>query len=157
MRMVEREKLEEIFAANGTTEDKLLGVLLEIQAASGLNYVSQEDAEYTAEKFGMTLSRIYEVISFYSMLSMKQRAKYVIEVCKSSACHVRKRKNLLRMLRDILGIDAGEATEDKVFYIEEVNCFGACDMAPAIKIGNDIFGNLDRKSLTEIINRYWEA
>ncbi|MBA1333943.1 MAG: hypothetical protein HPY66_0336 [Firmicutes bacterium] len=155
--MVERYKLEEIVEINGTTEDKLLTTLLEVQSASELNYISQEDAEFIAEKFGIPLNRIYEVISFYSMLSMKPRGKHIIEVCKSSACHVRKGKNLLKMLEDILGIKAGEATSDNNFYIEEVNCFGACDKAPAIKIGNDIYGNLDRKKLTEIINRYWEA
>jgi NADH:ubiquinone oxidoreductase subunit E len=152
--MVDQDKILEIIEKTGTTEDKLLEILLEIQAASELNYISQDNAKFVAEQLGLPLSRVYEVISFYSMLSAEPRAKHIIEVCKSSACHVRKGKTLVHMLEEILGVKAGEATRDKNFYIEEVNCFGACDIAPAIKIGSQVYGDLDKEKLTEIINSY---
>lgn len=152
--MCDRNKVLEIVNQCGKDESKLLEILLEVQNASDLNYISKENAKLIAEALGIPLSRVYEVISFYSMLSLHPRGRYVIEVCNSSACHVKGGKKMLEMIEELLGVSAGEATEDKHFYIEEVSCFGACDVAPAIKIGPKVYGNLTREKLNEIINSY---
>ena len=152
--MCDKKKVLEIIEKCGADESKLLEILLEVQNVSELNYISKDSAKLIADTLGIPLSRVYEVISFYSMLSLEPRARHIIEVCTSSACHVKGGEKVLEMVEDILGIKAGESTEDKSFYIEKVSCFGACDIAPAIKIGTKVYGNLTREKLVEIINSY---
>ena len=50
---------------------------------------------------------------------------------------------LLDTLKKILNIEVGEVTYDGRFMIEEVPCFGACDVAPAIRINGKVYGHLD--------------
>ena len=152
--MKNQPKIEKIIEECGTTEDKLLEILLKVQELSELKYISKDEATFIAEKLNIPLSRIYEVVSFYSRLSMEPRGKHIIEVCKSSACHVKGSHKVLEIIEEILGIKAGKATEDKRFFLEEVSCFGACDVAPAIKIGPEVYGNLDREKLAKIVNSY---
>ncbi len=152
--MCDQKKVLEIIENCGTCETKLLEILLEVQNASELNYISADNAETIAKALDIPLSKVYEVISFYSMLSMEPRGKHIIEVCKSSACHVKGSKEVLKMLEEILGVTAWQPTEDNNFFIEEVNCFGACDIAPAIKIGSKVYGNLNKEKLIQIINSY---
>ena len=53
-----------------------------------------------------------------------------------------------------LGINDGETTEDGLFSIETVACLGCCSLAPVLSINGRVYGKLDRKSLTRILNEY---
>ena len=48
----------------------------------------------------------------------------------------------------------GETTEDGLFSIETVACLGCCSLAPVLSINGRVYGKLDRKSLTKILNEY---
>lgn len=128
---------------------KLLEILLEVQRQEELHYISKENAYYIAEKIGMKASQIYDVISFFEALHEKPRAKYPIQVCESIVCKVNESDNLLANLKEILGVELNEATYDKNFIIEEVPCFGACDVAPAVRINDVVYGNLTSKEKVE--------
>ncbi|MHB8063149.1 MAG: NADH-quinone oxidoreductase subunit NuoE family protein, partial [Ruminiclostridium sp.] len=48
-------------------------------------------------------------------------------------------------------------TEDGFFTLIHSSCFGACDIAPAIKIGEKVYGNLTSEKLSEIVDSYREG
>jgi len=134
--------------------DKLLLILLELQKNSGRNYISEEWAEIVAKELNLPLSRVHDVITFYSMLSSKPRGKYIIQVCKSASCHVRGAENILEIFEEVLGIKVGETTEDGLFTLEATSCIGVCDISPAVKINDDVYGNLTREKVIEIVECY---
>ncbi len=134
--------IDGIILSHGGDSTQLVGILLDIQAAGERKYISRSAAAYTARKLGLKLTQVYDVITFYAALHDKPRAKYPLEVCSSAPCRVNDSDNLLDTLQNILGIGLGEVTYDGRFTIERVPCFGACDVAPAVRVNGAVYGNL---------------
>lgn len=134
--------IDGIILSHGGDSTQLVGILLDIQAAGERKYISRSAAAYTARKLGLKLTQVYDVITFYAALHDKPRAKYPLEVCSSAPCRVNDSDNLLDTLQNILGIGLGEVTYDGRFTIERVPCFGACDVAPAVRVNGVVYGNL---------------
>lgn len=149
------QELNSILESYENNPSRLLEILLEVQRQEELHYISKENAYYIAEKLGMAASQIYDVISFFEALHEYPRAKYPIQVCESIVCKVNDNDSLLSNLKDILGVDLDEATYDNKFIIEEVACFGACDVAPAVRINGIVYGNLTTKDkVLELLNQF---
>ncbi|MEA2069554.1 MAG: NAD(P)H-dependent oxidoreductase subunit E, partial [Verrucomicrobiota bacterium] len=60
-------------------------------------------------------------------------------------------------LKKELGIDVGETTEDKVFSLEVARCFGACGLAPAIMINDDVHQRVKPARIKQILAPYYET
>lgn len=150
------EKVREILNRYGNSKENLIQVMLELQNISGTNSLPHEWVEFVAKELDMPFSKVYSVISFYSMFGNTPRGKYLVEVCKSGPCYVTGAKNILQLLEDKLNIKPGQTTEDGVFTLIQSSCFGACDIAPAIKIGENVYGNLTSEKLSEIVESYRE-
>ncbi len=56
-----------------------------------------------------------------------------------------------------LGIDIGGTTEDRHFSLEIGRCFGACGLAPAMSIGDEVFKRVRPARIPEILTRYNEV
>lgn len=151
------EKVREVLNRFGNSKDNLIQIMLELQNISGTNSLPHEWVEFVATELDMPLSRVYSVITFYAMFGIEPRGKYLIEVCKSAPCHVTGANNLLAMLEKELNVKPGQTTEDGVFTLIQSACFGACDISPAIKIGEKVYGNLTSEKLSEILNSYREG
>jgi len=151
---LDRLKIIAIIEAHGNSTEGLLSILLEIQEASGENYVQEEWSKLVAEQLGLPYSKVYDVLTFYAMFSTKPRGKYVIEVCKSTPCHISKADGIVRILENELGIKIGNTTEDKFFTLLYTSCVGACDIGPIIKIGEDLYGDLTADKIIDIIHDY---
>lgn len=148
------EKVQEVLRKFGNSGENLIQIMLELQQLSGNNYLPKEWVEYVAKELDLPMSKVYGVITFYAMFANESRGKNLIEVCKSGPCHVSGAKSIVIMLEEELGIQLGETTSDGLFTLEQSSCFGACDIAPAIKIGENVYGNLTPDSLREILNSY---
>lgn len=135
-------------------ENNLLAMLLEIQAIIPEKYIPKEVAKYISEYLGVKLARIYDVITFYSALSDKPRGQYVIQICDSTACKVNKYETLKDVLEKQLEVKVGETTDDGVFTLMYTPCFGACDVSPAFRIGENVYGKLNKKKVKDIIHNY---
>ncbi len=133
----------------------LIKALQYIQEEKG--YISLKDAMEVAEYLGVPLSQVYGVATFYEQFRLKPRGKYIIRVCQGTACHVKGSKTLLDFLKDFLGIEIGETTEDGMFTIERVACLGACALAPAVDINGTIHGKMDPDKLRDVIIEIKEA
>lgn len=136
------------------SQDKLLFMLLDIQKESGRNCISETCARVVANEIDMPLAKLYDVISFYAMLNLEPKGKYIIEICKSASCHVNSCKEKAKIFEDLLNIKMGETTQDNLFSLEYTSCFGACDLGPAAKIGEKVYGNLDAEKIEGIIKSY---
>jgi NADH-quinone oxidoreductase subunit E len=154
MVVIQKEEVLAIIKQRGKAREQLLSILLEIQKASGNNYVGSGEAKLVAEELGLPLSKVYEVLTFYEMLASEPRGHYVIEICKSPPCQVVQEITVAEILEAELGIKMGETTEDQLFTLQYTYCLGACDQAPAIKIGDNIYGHLTREKIVNLIKQY---
>lgn len=148
------KRIKNILNVNGNSESNLLAILLEVQSIVTEKYISKDVAKFISNEINVPLSRVYDVITFYSALSDKPRGEHIIQICNSTACKVNKYKTLKEALEEMLGITVGETTEDGKFTLECTPCFGACDISPAFRIGEDFFGNLTEEKIKDIIGSF---
>jgi NADH-quinone oxidoreductase subunit E len=132
----------------------LIPVLQKVQVKYG--WLSQPLVEHIAQGLNIYLSEVYGVISFYSQFYTKPRGRYTIHICRGTACHVKGSLRIMEQLEDELGTKAGEMTKDGKFTFEEVNCIGACGIAPVMVVGNKTFGSLNVAQAIEAVRNFKE-
>jgi len=151
-----KAEVKEIVAQYTNKESNLLPILQEVQGKSSHNFISQEVAFHVAEEVGVKISKVSSVISFFSALSSKPRGQNVIKICKSTACLVNGYKSLQKALEEQLKISVGETTEDGLFSLEYTECIGACDVSPAFRINEVVYGNLSEDKIANVIDSFRE-
>ncbi len=133
---------------------QLIAVLLDIQEASGQNYVDQEWAALAARVLNVPLSQVYDILTFYAMFSARPRGEYVIEICRSTPCHFTEAEQVVNWFEKTLGVKVGETTPDKKFTLSRTCCVGACNVGPVVKIGDDVYGDLTSEKVGALIKSY---
>jgi|SRR6056297_227496 NADH-quinone oxidoreductase subunit E/NADP-reducing hydrogenase subunit HndA len=146
------EPLNEILSRYDKKERYLIPVLQEAQEEYG--YLPEEVMKEIALGLNLSLSQVYGVVTFYSQFHQEPRGNNIIRVCMGTACHVRGGGAILDAIKDELGIEAGETTDDLEFTLESVACIGACGLAPVIMINDDTHGRLTPEKIPEIMAKY---
>jgi len=154
------EEIDKILKKHDMNKHNLVGILADVQALSPEHYITKEQAQYISDKLGIFLSNVYDTITFYAALSDKPKGKYVIQVCNGPCCKVMKYENIKAAIEKELKVGVGEITPDGMFSFEYSSCFGACDISPAVRIGEKVYGNLNETKIVDIIRNYrggtWE-
>lgn len=133
------------------------GVLIPLlQAVQDLEgYLSKEVMSYVSEKTGIKLAHIYGVATFYTMFRLKPKGKYIIRVCKGTACHVSDANSIMKEINNQLDLtDEEDTTKDGKFTVMPVACLGCCSLAPVIMVDDNTFGKLTTDSIGKILKRY---
>ncbi len=141
------KKLKDII--DSAKDANLIEILQDIQEEFG--YLSKENLTYLSKRLRIPVIEIYGVASFYTAFKLEQEGKYVIKVCRGTACHVKGSKGLLEHIERKLNIKAGETTKNKKISLEAVYCIGACARAPAMMINKKIYGNITPAKADQII------
>ena len=130
--------VDEILGRIGSQQRNTIALLQAIQ--EHYRYLPGEIFPYLAKKIGISEATIYGVATFYENFSLEPKGKYVIKVCDGTACHVRHSLPILEALRKELGLSADKkTTDDLLFTVETVSCLGACGLAPAITINDEVY------------------
>jgi NADP-reducing hydrogenase subunit HndA len=147
-----REQVREIVARHKNRKGPLMPILQQINAA--LNYFPESALRYVSQETGYPLAHIYRIVTFYSSFSLKPRGQYMINVCMGTACYVRGSEALMEKFSDILEVTPGETTPDRRFTLNSVRCIGCCGLAPAVMIGDQVYGKLTVSQVPDIIDKY---
>jgi NADH:ubiquinone oxidoreductase subunit E len=131
-------------------EGNLIMILHDIQDEHG--YVPRDCAMELARELGVSLARIYEVITFYHYFKLTPPGKHNVAVCTGTACYLKGAPNILSELENQLGIKEGETTEDRRFHLETVRCIGCCGLSPAIVADGKTHGRVRSSEVGSIIN-----
>ncbi|MCL2407186.1 MAG: NADH-quinone oxidoreductase subunit NuoE [Defluviitaleaceae bacterium] len=129
----------------------LIPVLQKSQELHG--YLSKELLIYISDKLGIPRAKVYGVATFYAQFRLTPVGKFHILLCQGTACHVNGSGEIAIALRNYLDVADGGTTEDGVFTLTDVACLGCCSLAPAMMVGEDVYGNLTPKSAIDIINK----
>ncbi len=133
-------------------KEMVIPVLQKVQEHYG--YLPRPAMEFVSQTMRIPLSRLYGVATFYAQFKMKPRGRYIIRVCKGTACHIQGSPKIAERIEEILGIGSGETTDDLRFTLEEVACIGACALAPVIMINDNPHGRLTPDKIKDILNSY---
>lgn len=145
-------KLQEIIDKHKDMKGALISVLHEAQEVYG--YLPLSVQKKISEGLNIPLSEVYGVITFYTQFSLNPKGKYKIQLCLGTACYVKGANLVLDKLKEELGIDVGQCTEDGQFSLEACRCIGACGLAPVMTINDDVYGRLVPDDIKGIIEKY---
>lgn len=109
---------------------------------------------FISKEMDIPLSEISGVVSFYSFFSTVPRGRHTIRVCLGTACYVRGGKRVLEGLRDKLGVELGGTTQDGRFTLEVARCIGACGLAPAMMVDDEVYKQVNVNKLESILTKY---
>jgi len=125
-----------------------------LQAVQGeYRYLPEEILTFIATSLGIPPAKVFGVATFYSLFTLKPKGKYTIRVCNGTACHVKKSMDLHAALCDKLNLgEKQETSADMLFTLETVNCLGACNLAPAMVINDEAYGQLTPDRAIAIID-----
>lgn len=139
---------------NYKTREKgdLIPILQDVQKMDG--YITPGTIEKISRHLRISGNHIFGVATFYSQFRFVPPGRHSINICLGTACHVRGGDFLLTALKNELGIEPGESTEDNRFDLERVACLGCCALAPVVQIDDDIHGRLSVIKLKKALNDY---
>ena len=149
------DKADAIIESHGAVEASLIPIIQDIQ--SEYRYLPPELLSYVADKIGITEAKAFSVATFYENFSFEAKGKYVIKVCDGTACHVRKSIPILEGLYKELGLGKKKhTTDDQLFTVETVSCLGACGLAPAVMVNDEVHPKMTPEKMSELIAKLRE-
>ncbi len=150
--MTEADKyrlLEQVIDDYDRKENNLIQILHMAQAIFG--FLPSEVQCFIAEKMDIPNSKVNSVLTFYSFFATKPKGKYTVSICLGTACYVRGGKDVVNKLKEVLSIDVGETTDDKIFSLQVMRCIGACGLAPAMTINEKVYKQVNPNKLHRIL------
>ena len=146
-----KEKLSrEVLPRYETKLAALLPTLHTVQHEHG--WIPQQAMLEVAEFLQVTPAEVIDTASFYEEYWLKPKGRHLIQVCRSIACEVCGQPGITDAVREKLGIEVGETTEDGEFTLIELECIGACDCAPAALIDETVHERLTAASIGTAID-----
>ncbi len=125
-----------------------------LYAQDEIGYLGEEVIKELADRLELTELEVRNVISYYSMLTTRPRGKYNVQVCTNIACLLRGGDELFEHCENKFGVKHKGTTADGMFWLEEVECIGACSWAPAVQVNYDFHENLTTEKLDQVLEGY---
>lgn len=116
--------------------DALIEILHTAQNAYG--YLPMNVLKYVARELNLPPARVYSTVTFYHFFSTKSKGDHTCLVCTGTACYVKGAQKILDEMERKFGIRQGETTKDNKLGIAAARCIGACGLAPAVVIDDEV-------------------
>lgn len=145
-------KLQAVIEKYKDDKSALMAAMQDAQEIYG--YLPIEVQSQIAEGMDIPLEKVFGVSTFYAQFSLAQKGENHISVCLGTACYVKGSGLVMEELEKVLGIKAGEITQDQKFSLDATRCIGACGLAPVMTVGDTVYSRLEPKMIKGIIDKY---
>ena len=146
---VDLSLLEDVLAHYADVKGSLITILQKPQEIYG--YIPIDAVYHIAERTGSTPAKVLGVATFYSQFRFQAVGKYLIMLCKGTACYVNCADRIAEAVKEELGIGDNETTADGLFSLSLVSCLGCCSLAPVMMINEDTYGSLTPDKVKKIL------
>lgn len=144
--------LEPVIKRYREKKGNTISLLADIQTTFG--YIPEDAVDHVSKVLNLPSAEIYGVASFYAMFRFKPEGKYVVRLCRGTACHVQGSWLIGEQLQRHFGIPEGGTTEDGMFSLHYVACLGCCSLAPVMMVNGTVHGRLTPELAVEILESY---
>lgn len=152
---IDLKQIEGVLDELAKVKGSLITILQKTQDIYG--YLPKDAIIYISERTGIAKSEIMGVATFYTQFRLTPVGKYLIMLCQGTACHVNSSELILQTIKDELGIEDGETTEDGLFSLKCVACLGCCSLSPVMMINESTYGPLTPEKTKKILKELREA
>jgi len=135
----------------GNDKARMMDIVREVQETFGC--VSDDAMDLIASQVRTPRVEVESVVTFYAFLSKKQNGNVVIRLCDDIIDRMFGFERIKQTFSEALGIGIGETTEDGRFTLETTPCIGMCDQAPAVMVNDEIFTDVSRDTVVDIVEQ----
>ena len=146
---VDLSLIKDVLDKYAGVKGSLISILQKTQEIYG--YIPIDAVYHIAERTGLTPAKIMGVATFYAQFRFTAVGKYLIMICKGTACYVNGADRIADAVMEELGIGANETTADGLFSLSLVSCLGCCSLAPVMMINEDTYGSLTPEKVVKIL------
>ncbi len=148
------EQLAEVRRLQGLYPDPrgaLLPVLHMAQDAFG--HIPLAAEEYVAGLFGLSPAHVHEVVTFYTLYFQQPKGRHVVAICHNISCYLAGAPRILEHVKQRLGVDVDETTDDGRVTLQSVECLCACEHAPMMQVDDRYEFDLNPEKVDRILAR----
>ena len=122
-----------------------------VQAQRG--WVSDDALQAIARHLKMSAEELDGIATFYNLIFRRPVGYKVILLCDSISCWIKGCDALTQGVTNLLGVGPGETTPDKAYTLLPITCLGACDKAPVMMVGEELYENVDEQTLHALFGK----
>ena len=141
--------LEKSMKEHNYEESALLEILHRAQEIYG--YLDKELLMDIAQSLCLPPSHVFGVATFYSFFKLKRPGQHVVTGCLGTACYVKGVDEIMRAIEKEYNIKRGESTPDGKLSLLVTRCIGACAMAPAIVVDDEMIAKATKEVVLQKI------
>lgn len=132
-------------------QSALLPVLHLAQEQNG--WLPDHVVEYISNLMKIPVIKIKEVIAFYDMFYDVPVGRNIVHVCTNITCSMFGGREIYQGLLKHFDTGYLTPTRDGRISLQKMECLGACELAPCMRVNNDFIGLVD---LTTAIHKLEE-
>ena len=146
-------EIDAMAAETGRERRALIPLLMRINRR--WKYLPQEALDYLPQITSLTPAQISGVATFYSRFRLRPAGVHFIQVCIGTACHVKGANDVFQAFRKYLAIPEGGDTDPAgLFTVETVACLGCCMLAPAVRIDDVVYGQVEPDKIENVLKDF---
>ncbi|MCJ7687230.1 MAG: NADH-quinone oxidoreductase subunit NuoE [Desulfobacteraceae bacterium] len=146
---VVEKALSEIQTEFEGRSDELIPMLQRVQRTLG--YLPERALVEIAHLTRLPTATVFGVATFYEQFRFHPAGKHIIRVCRGTACHVRGSDRILEDIETRFQLAPGGTSDDNLFTLETVACFGSCALAPVVLVDDSVKGRMNPAKTREAL------
>jgi NADH-quinone oxidoreductase subunit E len=127
-------------------------------AQEELGYLTPEAMSEVATALELDPGYVEGVATFYSLFHLAPTGKHRFYVCTNLSCMIRGAYGIVEQVRKSIGVNKpDEVSADGLFSYEEVECLGACEYAPMMRLDHRYHYDLTPEKVDALIRERKEV
>jgi NADH-quinone oxidoreductase subunit E len=121
-------------------------------AQEELGYLTPEAMTEVAAALNLDPGYVEGVATFYTLFHLEPIGKHRFYVCTNLSCMLRGAGEIVQRVRQVTGLkDRHDVTADGLFSYDEVECLGACEFAPMMRLDHRYHYDLTPETIDRLV------
>ncbi len=121
-------------------------------AQEEVGYLTPEAMSEVADALKLDPGYVEGVATFYTLFHLQPIGKHRFYVCTNLSCTLRGANEIVEHVKGAIAVhEAGELSKDGLFSYEEVECLGACEYAPVMRLDHRYEKDLTNQKIDALI------
>jgi NADH-quinone oxidoreductase subunit E len=121
-------------------------------AQEEVGYLTPEAMSEVAAALKLDPGYVEGVATFYTLFHLQPVGKHRFYVCTNLSCTLRGANEIVEHVKGAIEVhEAGELSKDGLFSYEEVECLGACEYAPVMRLDHRYEKDLTPEKIDTLI------
>jgi len=121
-------------------------------AQEEVGYLTPEAMSEVAAALDLDPGYVEGVATFYTLFHLQPIGRHRFYVCTNLSCSLRGSSDIVDKVKSAIGVgEAGVVSKDGLFSYEEVECLGACEYAPMMRLDHEYYYDLTPQTITTLV------